>query len=70
MRYPMIAIICTVTASFLPAQPASAGLVRNVVNRTAYAVHKAAHKIDEHIVNPTRREFVRHTRRAHATVHR
>ena len=59
MKVLRIAVLF-LASSFL-AQPASAGLVSNVVNRTAHFVHKAAYKIDHNVVEPTHRAIVRHT---------
>jgi hypothetical protein len=64
MKNPIISIVCVATASFLLAQPTSAGPVSFVVGRTAPFVHKAGQKIDQHLIEPSRRVIVNHTPRA------
>jgi hypothetical protein len=69
MKNPIISLVCAVTASFLLAQTTSAGPVTFVVGKTAHFVHKAGEKIDEHLIQPSRRVIVNHTPRPR-TVHR
>ena len=66
MKNPIVTIACAVMALFVLTQPASAGPVTNVIGKTEHFVHKAGQKIDEHLIQPSRREFVNHTRRARA----
>jgi hypothetical protein len=62
-------IICAVMASCLLVQTTSGGPVTFVVGKTAHFVHKAGEKIDEHVIQPSRRVIVNHTPRAR-NVHR
>ena len=63
MKNRIISIVCAATASFLLAQPTSAGPVTFVVGKTAHFVHKAGQKIDQHLIQPSRRVIVNHTPR-------
>lgn len=69
-----ISIIGRVAAVFIAltslAQPVSAGPVTFAIDRTAHFVHKAAYKIDQHVIEPGRRAIVNHTPRPRRVIHR
>ncbi|GEM_PF-2647842 len=44
-------------------QPTEAGPIQVVANKTANVAHKAAYRIDRHVVRPTRRVIARNTPR-------
>jgi hypothetical protein len=69
MKNPIIGTVCALAASLLLAQTTSAGPVTFVVSRTVHFVNKAGQKIDQHLIQPSRRVIVNHTPRPR-TVHR
>lgn len=71
MKIPISArLVVLLIAWLFLAQPVSAGPVSFVVDRTAHFMHKAASKIDSHVIEPGRRAIVNHTPRPRRVVHR
>lgn len=72
MKIPIVATATAVTGLLLVAQPreASAGPVTFVVAKTTNLVHRAAYRIDRHVIEPGRRVIVRHTPRVRRAIHR
>jgi hypothetical protein len=58
MKNLIISTVCA--AAFLLAQTTSAGPVTFVVGKTTHFVHKAGQKIDQHLIQPSRRVIVNH----------
>jgi hypothetical protein len=61
MKRVIVIFASAVLTTFLGAQDAVAFPGERVFAKTTHFAHKAAYKINEHVVQPARRVVVRHT---------
>jgi len=61
MKRSIAIFACAMLTPFLLAQEAGAFPGERIVNGAANVAHKAAYRINHHVVQPARRVVVRHT---------
>jgi len=64
MKHPILAIVCALMAFALQPQVASAGPVSVVAHKTANLAHRAAYRINRHVIQPTERHVIKPAQRA------